>query len=153
LTWKQEVFVKRWRLISLYAMLGVSLAATRGSFAGQVEPPERPSTTPGVTVVNEKTGGVVSLKVGAVLEVRLEANHTTGYSWISAPVANPVLMRQGAARYEEHASGGKAGVGGMEIWRFKAVKAGKQGLQFEYRRPWEKGAPAAKAVTFSVTVE
>ena len=44
-------------------------------------------------------------------------------------------------------------MGGVEIWRFKAMKAGKQGLSFEYRRPWEKGAPAAKMVTFSVTVE
>jgi inhibitor of cysteine peptidase len=93
------------------------------------------------------------LKVGSVLEVRLEANHTTGYSWIAAPVASPVLVRQGRAVYQERAVGGKAGVGGVEVWRFKALKAGKQGLQFEYRRPWEKGAPAAKMVTFSVTVE
>jgi predicted secreted protein len=39
------------------------------------------------------------------------------------------------------------------VWRFKAVKAGRQGLQFEYRRPWEKSAPPAKVVTYSVTVE
>jgi predicted secreted protein len=64
-----------------------------------------------------------------------------------------VLMRQGAAKYEEHASGGKAGVGGVEVWRFKAVKAGRQGLSFEYRRPWEKSAPPAKIVTYSVSVE
>jgi inhibitor of cysteine peptidase len=111
------------------------------------------AAAPGVKVVTDQMSGDVSLKVGAVLEVRLEANHTTGYSWIAAPVANPVLMRQGAARYEEHATGGKAGVGGVEVWRFKAMKAGKQGLQFEYRRPWEKGAPAAKIVTYAVTVE
>jgi inhibitor of cysteine peptidase len=104
-------------------------------------------------VVTEQTHGDVSLKVGAVLEVRLEANHTTGYGWVAAPVVNPVLVRQGAAKYEEHATGGKAGVGGVEVWRFKAMKAGKQGLQFEYRRPWEKGSPPAKIVTFSVTVE
>jgi inhibitor of cysteine peptidase len=107
----------------------------------------------GVTIVTEQSGGQVNLKLGAMLEVRLEANHTTGYSWIAAPVANPVLARQGRAVYQEHGAGGKAGVGGVEVWRFKAVKAGKQGLQFEYRRPWEKGAPAAKMVTFSVTVE
>jgi inhibitor of cysteine peptidase len=111
------------------------------------------AAAPGVKVVTDQMSGDVSLKVGAVLEVRLEANHTTGYSWIVAPVANPVLMRQGAARYEEHATGGKAGVGGVEVWRFKAMKAGKQGLQFECRRPWEKGAPAAKIVTYAVTVE
>jgi inhibitor of cysteine peptidase len=93
------------------------------------------------------------LKAGALLEVRLEANHTTGYSWIAAPVANPVLMMQGKAAYQENAAADKMGAGGVEVWRFKAVKAGKQGLQFEYRRPWEKSSPPAKVVTFSVTVE
>jgi predicted secreted protein len=98
-------------------------------------------------------GGAVSLKVGAVMEVRLDANHTTGYSWIVAPVANPVLMRQGKAEYLDNTAESRVGAGGVEVWRFKAVKAGKQGLQFEYRRPWEKGTPPAKMVTFSVTVE
>ena len=98
-------------------------------------------------------GGAISLKVGAVMEVRLDANHTTGYSWIVAPVANPVLMRQGKAEYLDNAAENRVGSGSVEVWRFKAVKAGKQGLQFEYRRPWEKGTPPAKMVTFSVTVE
>jgi inhibitor of cysteine peptidase len=133
--------------------MAVFLGGMRGSFAEQVGVTEHAPSMSGVTVVSGQTGGPVSLKVGAVLEVRLEANHTTGYSWIAAPAANPVLMRQGAAKYEEHASGGKAGVGGVEIWRFKAVKAGKQGLSFEYRRPWEKNTPPAKVVTYSVMVE
>jgi inhibitor of cysteine peptidase len=145
--------MKRWRLVLLSVAIAAFWGVTRGSFARQVGTTEHPSTPPGVTVVSGQTGGQVSLKVGAVLEVRLEANHTTGYSWIAAPVANPVLMRQGAAKYEEHASGGKAGVGGVEVWRFKAVKAGRQGLSFEYRRPWEKNVPPAKIVTYSVSVE
>jgi inhibitor of cysteine peptidase len=134
-------------------MLAAFFVMARGAVAGQAGTVEGHSGAAGVIVVSSQTGGEASLKVGAVLEVRLEANHTTGYSWIVAPVANPVLLRQGAAKYEEHAAGGKAGVGGVEVWRFKAMKAGKQGLQFEYRRPWEKGAPAAKVVTYSVTVE
>jgi inhibitor of cysteine peptidase len=88
-----------------------------------------------------------------VLEVRLEANHTTGYSWVFTPAANPVLMRQGRTAYQEHGAGGTVGAGGVEVWRFKAMKAGKQGLQFEYRRPWEKDSPPAKVVTFTVTVD
>lgn len=145
--------MRRWGLVSQCAVAAMFFAAGRSGFAAQAGVPERPSTTPGVTVVTEQTGGQISLKVGAVLEVRLEANHTTGFSWIVAPVANPLLVRQGVARYEEHPSGGKAGVGGVEIWRFKAVKSGKQGLQFDYRRPWEKNTPPAKIATFSVTVE
>jgi inhibitor of cysteine peptidase len=138
--------MRQWSPVLRYAAVAALFVTTHGVVPGQVG-------AGGATVITEQTHGEVSLKLGAVLEVRLEANHTTGYSWVAAPVANPVLMRQGAARYEEHASGGKAGLGGVEVWRFKAVKAGKQGLQFEYRRPWEKGSPPAKVVTFSVTVE
>jgi inhibitor of cysteine peptidase len=138
--------VRRWGTVLRCVVFIVFLVAAHGIVAAQ-------AGAAGVTVVTEQSGGEVRLKVGSVLEVRLEANHTTGYSWIAVPVVNPVLVRQGRAAYEEHAAGGKAGVGGVEVWRFKAVKAGKQGLQFEYRRPWEKGAPAAKIVTFSVTVE
>jgi predicted secreted protein len=121
---------------------------------------ELPATLPhtlkrveAATVVTETTGGEVTLKVGGLLEVRLAANHTTGYSWVAAPVANPVLARQGAAVYKQAAASGKVGVGGIEVWSFKAVKAGKESLRFEYRRPWEKSAAAAKTATFAVTVE
>ena len=128
------------------AALAIFFVMMHGVVAGQVG-------AGGATVVTEQTHGDVSLKVGAVLEVRLEANHTTGYSWVFAPAVNPVLMRQGRTIYQEHVAGGAVGAGGVEVWRFKAVKAGKQGLQFEYRRPWEKGSPPAKVVTFAVTVE
>jgi inhibitor of cysteine peptidase len=141
--------MRRRELALWCAVVALVFLVACGSVSGQTAAIKDGS---GAVVVGS-TGGAVSLKVGAILEVRLEANHTTGYSWIAAPVTNPILSRQGAARYEEHAAEGKAGVGGVEVWRFKAMKAGKQGLQFEYRRPWEKGVPAAKIVTFSVTVQ
>jgi predicted secreted protein len=133
-------------LVLRCAALAMSFVVMDGVVAGQVG-------AGGATVVTEQTHGDVSLKVGAVLEVRLEANHTTGYSWVFAPAVNPVLMRQGKTVYQEHVAGSTVGAGGVELWRFKAVKAGRQGLQFEYRRPWEKGSPPAKVVTFAVTVE
>src|SRR6267143_338124 len=109
------------------AAVAVLFVAAHGVVAGQVG-------AGGATVVTEQTHGDVSLKVGAVLEVRLEANHATGYSWVFAPAVNPVLMRQGKTVYQENPAGSTVGAGGVEVWRFKAVKAGKQGLQFEYRR-------------------
>jgi inhibitor of cysteine peptidase len=138
--------MKRWAGFLRCAFVCAILLVASGDLAGQ-------TGAGGVTVVTEQTRGAVNLKAGALLEVRLESNHTTGYSWIAAPVANPVLMMQGKASYQENAAAGKMGAGGVEVWRFKAVKAGKQGLQFEYRKPWEKGSPPAKVVTFSVTVE
>jgi inhibitor of cysteine peptidase len=136
----------RWGPVLRCAALVGFLLAARGVVAGQAVPG-------GATVVTEQTHGDVNLKVGAVLEVRLEANHTTGYSWVFTPAVNPVLMRQGRTVYQEHGTGDTVGAGGVEVWRFKAMKAGKQGLQFEYRRPWEKDSPPAKVVTFTVTVD
>src|ERR1700745_2040703 len=127
----------RWGPVLRCAALVGFLLAARGVLAGQAVPG-------GATVVTEQTHGDVNLKVGAVLEVRLEANHTTGYSWVFAPVVNPILMREGRAGYREQVAGSSVGAGGVEVWRFKAMKAGKQGLQFEYRKPWEKGSPPAK---------
>ena len=138
--------MRQWGLVLRSAALVAFFVAAHGVVAGQ-------AGAGGATVVTEQTHGDVSLKVGAVLEVRLEANHTTGYSWVFAPAVNPVLMRQGKTVYQEHVAGSTVGAGGVEVWRFKAVKAGKQGLQFEYRRPWEKGSPPAKVVTFTVTVD
>ena len=137
----------RWRdPVLRCAALVAFFVAAHGVVAGQVG-------AGAATVVTEQTHGDVNLKVGAVLEVRLEANHTTGYSWVFAPALNPVLMRQGKTVYQEHVAGSTVGAGGVEVWRFKAVKAGQQGLHFEYRRPWEQGSPPAKVVTFTVTVE
>ena len=100
-----------------------------------------------------QTSGNVSLKAAGQLEVQLPANHTTGYSWAAVPVENPVLMGEGKATYQENTTEGKVGVGGVETWRFKATKAGREDLKFEYRRPWEKETPAAKTVTIQVTVQ
>jgi inhibitor of cysteine peptidase len=138
--------MRRWATVMRCAALAVFFVVMHGVVTAQ-------TGAGGATVVTEQTQGDVKLKVGSVLEVRLEANHTTGYSWVFAPAVNPVLMRQGRTVYQEHVAGNTVGASGVEVWRFKAMKAGKQGLQFEYRRPWEKGSPPAKVVTFSVTVE
>jgi predicted secreted protein len=138
--------MKQLPLVLRCVAAAVFLAVSQGCVA-------RRSEAPRVTVVTEQTGGDVSLKVGAVLEVRLKSNFTKGYIWIAAPVANPVLMTQGKVPFEELVSGADVGAGGTEVWRFKAVKAGRQALRFKSCGPSEKSAPPAKVVTFSVIVE
>jgi hypothetical protein len=108
------------------------------------------STTSGDTVVTDKSVGRVNLKVGGVLEVRLGTNG--GNMWIVSPVSDPILVRNGLVMYEEHPAGSEPGVGDVEVDKFKAVKAGKQDLQFEFCGPREKGASTGKKVVFSVVV-
>ena len=138
--------MRQWGPVLRCAALMAFFVAAHGVVAAQVG-------AGGVTVVTEQTHGDVSLKVGAVLEVRLKSNFAKGYSWIAAPVANPVLMTQGKVPFEELVAGADVGVGGTEVWRFKAVKAGRQALRFKSCGPSEKSAPPAKVVTFSVIVE
>jgi hypothetical protein len=77
-------------LILRGALVATIFMMTHGVVAGQNATVKGDSSAAGVTVVSGQTGGQVSLKVGAVLEVRLESNHTTGYSWIVAPAAKIV---------------------------------------------------------------
>ena len=106
--------MRRWGWMLRGVLLaGVLLNARTGMF-GQ-------ALGNGAVVVDEKTGGDVSLKVSQRLEVHLAANHTTGYSWVQVPVEKPVLQKQGKAHYQENSSDGEAGVGGVEVWKFKAL--------------------------------
>jgi len=91
------------------------------------------------------------LKVGDELQVRLGTNG--GYDWLVAPVVNPILVRQGVGGYVElHPTDGEVRVGDVEVYHFKAVKAGQQDLQFEFCGPRDKGA-SAKRAAFSVIVQ
>jgi predicted secreted protein len=144
--------MRRWRrwILGCIAAAAIFVVA-RGVIIRESEMAEHYSTTSGVTVVTDKSVGKVSLKVGGVLEVRLGTNG--GNVWIVPSVANPILVRDGLVMYEEQPAGSEPGVGDVEIDRFRAVKAGKQDLQFEFCGPWEKGASTAKKVVFSVMVQ
>ena len=110
----------RWGPVLRCAALMGFLLVAHGVVAGQAVPG-------GATVVTEQTHGDVNLKVGAVLEVRLEANHTTGYSWVFAPAVNPVLMRQGRTAYQEHwyrRHGGSGWRGGLAVQGDEGREAG-----------------------------
>lgn len=144
--------MKQLQLVLQCAAVAAFFVVAQGCVARRSEAPGVMSEAPGVTVVTEQTAGDVSLKVGAVLEVRLKSNVASGYSWIVASVVNPVVMKQAEAPYEELTAGDKVGVGGMEVWRFNAVKPGRQTLRFESCGPSEKSARTAKIVAFNLTV-
>jgi inhibitor of cysteine peptidase len=102
-----------------------------------------------VTVTVADRAQPISLKRGDTLDVRLESNPQSGYSWSVAPVSNPIL-EQVSKSFQPSGVGSR----GMDTWRFKAVSRGKQRLRMQYRRPGEKDDdPAAKTVFFQVVVQ
>jgi predicted secreted protein len=110
----------------------------------------RVSELPPVTLLEADSGRTIEVERGQRVYVVLGANRTTGYDWTVEASGNALLTSLGNPIYAQSAD--VAGSGGTSMWFFGAVGAGKQELVFRYRRPWEQGAPAARTVTFAVTV-
>lgn len=106
-----------------------------------------------IVVSADRSGAELALVPGQPLIIRLPGNPTTGYRWsLFGPTGN-ALKVAGEATYEpDPAAGNRVGVGGVEFWRFVAVRAGTAELRFEYRRPWETGVAPLQVVRYTVSV-
>lgn len=102
-----------------------------------------------VTITDADDGRAVALQRGQVVELRLRADRTAGFTWIPVQNVLPVMNTDGVPLYE---SAGDDSAG-TEIWRFIALEPGHAHLVFEYRRPFEPGAPPQKSITLHFDVE
>jgi inhibitor of cysteine peptidase len=98
-------------------------------------------------LTDEQSGQRFDLAVGQEAVVRLKSNPTTGYRW-SLETRSAVLGVLGEPAFEPPAKP-LPGAGGTEVWRLKSMTAGTATLVFEYRRPWEKGAPPVRSASFT----
>ena len=83
----------------------------------------------------------------------LDANASTGFQWQLAGDASPQLAAIGTRIYVSRGDPRAMGAGGINVFRFRGEQPGEATLQFEYRRPWETGVPAAKTIRYPVTVQ
>jgi copper homeostasis protein (lipoprotein) len=110
----------------------------------------RVSELPPVTLVEADSGQTIDVDPGQRVFVVLGANRTTGYEWMFETSAPGVLARLGDPVYAQGAT--LLGGGGTTLWFFAAKAKGKQELRFEYRRPSQRDSPAAKTVSYTVSV-
>jgi inhibitor of cysteine peptidase len=131
-------------LLSLPLLSGCSKPATDTS--GQ----SSGTSTQAVVVTKADADKTVAVSPGQTLEVTLDANPSTGYTWtvVSAP---EFLKSEGEAEFSSDAASGVVGAGGQQTLKFSATAAGKGPLNLAYVRPWEKDTPPAE--TFMVEVE
>ena len=111
------------------------------------------AATPNVDLDNASDGTRVTLARGAEVKVILDANASTGFQWQLAGDAAPQLAAIGTRVYVSRGDPRAMGTGGINVFRFRGEQPGQATLQFEYRRPWESGVPAAKTVRYPVTVQ
>ena len=101
-----------------------------------------------VTLTQKDAGTTVHLKQGTNVNIALEGNPTTGYTWEVAPGGSSVLEQQGEPTFKPDSSA--VGSGGMVTLQFKASQAGTINLKLIYHRTFEPNV--APLHTFEVTI-
>ena len=105
----------------------------------------------GSTVVLDAadSGSDVALDVGDQIDVQLEANPTTGYSWELGPL--PSGLQLVSSDFEE--PGGRlVGAAGTQVFVFDVVGPGSGILRFEYVRVFDDPVIAEKIVEYVLTI-
>lgn len=104
-----------------------------------------------ITVNEVQTGREVALGVGDTLQVALQGNPSTGYSWSVDGLDSGILAPAGEPEFVPVS--GALGADGAIIYRFSAVGAGRARLTMSYARPFEPGVPPLKRFTVDVVVD
>lgn len=99
-------------------------------------------------LTQKDAGTTVHVKQGGIVNITLEGNPTTGYTWEVAPGGSGVLEQQGEATFKADSSA--LGSGGMMTLQFKAAQAGTTDLKLVYHRTFEPNV--APLHTFEVTI-
>jgi inhibitor of cysteine peptidase len=123
------------RLLLLLAVVATCLVA---GCIGEVET----YTDPGQTI---------SIGINQQFVIALGSNPTTGYSWQESHDATTIELVEKI--YKEEAKEGVVGAGGVEYFRFKALKAGETEITFVYKRPWEEPTPQDVTKIFTISIE
>jgi len=128
-------------------ILALSLAALCAgpAAAKKFDPDLRPP------VIVGENSGPVKLAVGQLLEIRLQMQGGTGYSWDEADPP-PFIEFVGQHTLHPFMGEGMPGASQTVVFIYRAVGPGQGEIQLAYRRPWEGGTPPARMVRLPVTV-
>jgi len=123
-----------------------TLALLLGLAACQGQPPQAAPA-----VVQARADAANTLAVGQILEVAPEGNAGTGYQWQVVEPGQPQLAAVAPAEATTDAPS-RPGGPTLQRLRFRAEQPGQVRLRLEYRRPWERGEPAARSADYRIDV-
>lgn len=95
------------------------------------------------------SGQTISIGVNQEFVIALGSNPTTGYSWQGSYDETMLELVGGESTYKESKEG-VVGAGGIEYFRFKALKAGETEITLVYKRPWEEEIVEQKVFTVNI---
>ena len=103
----------------------------------------------GVKAYSDSTQ-TISVETGKEFVIGLGSNPTTGYSWQVSHDVAMVEMEESWYELGKEAKEGAVGAGGVEFFKFKALKTGRTQITLDYQRPWEKVSIDQKAFTVDI---
>jgi inhibitor of cysteine peptidase len=136
--------MRRSRIFRWFLIVPAALLATAATPAAAQE------SAPCDSAVSNPTGPV-SVPTGQPFGIRLDSNHTTGYSWTITQPPNAAVAEPLDMTYIEPQQG-LPGAGGQDCFTFSAVAPGSTSVELAYRRPFEPAAPPAKTATVMIVV-
>lgn len=128
------------------------LAAFAASFAGCRTAPAPDDGKRDIPLIlssgwsGEAAPQLCAVQKGSTVEIRLDANATTGYSWQCTPSGNAdAVALENHAYFTPESRRDLCGAPGVDVWRFRAAKEGRAVLTFRYYRNWQKFQPGRDA--------
>ena len=99
------------------------------------------------------SGQTINIDVNQEFVIAIGANPTTGYDWevsLDETMLELVEMTYKLAEEAEHEI---VGAGGVDYFRFKALKAGETEITMVYKRSWEEPTAQDETKVFTVNID
>ena len=101
-----------------------------------------------------KSSSVIEARTGEDFTIILPANPTTGYQWqLAEPVNEKIIQLVNSEYVPDPDKIGRAGAGGKQVWRFKALVEGRTDVKLKYVRSWEKNIAPVSEKIFNVVIK
>ena len=96
------------------------------------------------------SGQVIDIGVNQEFVIALGSNPTTGYRWQESHDENILELTESKYEMGEGTEEPVVGAGGIEYFRFKALKRGETEITMVYKRPWEEESLEQKVFTVNI---
>ena len=129
--------MKKFLILVMVAVVAISLVA---GCVGEVE-----------TYTDE--GQTIDISVNHEFIIAIGANPTTGYDWEVSLDETMLELAEKIYKLAEEAEHEIVGAGGVDYFRFKALKAGETEITMVYKRSWEEPTSQDETKVFTVNIE
>ena len=96
-------------------------------------------------------GRAVSVNKGEPIQIVLEGNPTTGFTWLVDDLDPKIIAASGTPTYAPSSDG--LGGGGKFTLNFVAIEHGQTNMRIIYIRPSERGLAPEKTFAIMITVD